>query len=173
MEDLFQNLGINGKLFLAQAINFLILFWILHKIVFKRLFAFLEQRRNRIEKGIEFAAKAEQEMQRINEARHVQIENAKKEGEKILAENKAAALLLAKETADIAKKEAEKIVMRAKEDAIRASHDAIRGAEEEIRDAAFLLAQKVLSRALTKQDEEKFAKEALGEIENVIGKYAT
>ncbi|MBI1984505.1 MAG: F0F1 ATP synthase subunit B [Candidatus Wildermuthbacteria bacterium] len=170
MEELFQNLGINGKLLFAQVINFLILFWILHKVVFKRLFAFLEARRSRIEKGLALTARAEQEMQRINEARSLEIAKAKKKGEEILAETKAAAQNQARNAAALARAEAEKIILRAKGDAQTAKQDALLGAREEMRLSALFVAQKILSRNLTRKDEDRLAKEALEEVGKIYAK---
>lgn len=170
MEELFHNLGINGKLLLAQAVNFLLLFFILQKFVFKRLFVFLDERKKRIEKGLELTTKAEHEMQRIADSRHRELENARKAGEEILAENKTLATKQARDVANTARAEAEKIMLRAKSDAETAKQDALVKAKEEMREAVLMVSEKILARSLTKQDEERLAKEALGEIEKLYAK---
>src|SRR3989338_4953323 len=49
------NLGIDWKLFLAQAVNFLILLFILRRYAYRPMLEFLEKRSDRIEKGLKDA----------------------------------------------------------------------------------------------------------------------
>jgi F-type H+-transporting ATPase subunit b len=57
--DALANLGINWKLFLAQAVNFLILLWVLKRYAYKPMLDFLEERSARIEKGLQDAEAAQ------------------------------------------------------------------------------------------------------------------
>lgn len=91
MAELFENLGINWKLLLAQAVNFLLVLWVLNKFVFKRLLKFLEERRDKIAKGLVFSEKAKLELQRTEQARHRILSDARNQGELILQEFKTAA----------------------------------------------------------------------------------
>lgn len=167
MQELFENLGINGKLLLAQAVNFLILFFILQKVVFKRLFAFLEQRKQRIEKGLELTSKAEREMERISEAKKRELQQARKQGEEIMGEYKIQASRQAKETTARAKREAENVLLQAKKDAQAAKQDALLSARDEMKQAVLLVAGKLASRTMTKEEEERLAKEAVKEIDHL------
>lgn len=61
------NLGINWKLFLAQAVNFLILLFILHRYAYKPMLEFLEKRTERIEKGLKDAEAATVKLSEMEE----------------------------------------------------------------------------------------------------------
>ena len=49
--ELLGNLGINGKLFMAQLINFAILFFILRKFAYQPILKVLDERKDKIDKG--------------------------------------------------------------------------------------------------------------------------
>jgi F-type H+-transporting ATPase subunit b len=164
MAELFANLGINGKLLLIQVINFLIIFAVLGKFVFPKIIKFVELRRKKIAEGLELTERAQHEMQRIEEARHRELERAKKEADAVLAHTKALSQERGRELLSQAKLKAEEIAQRAKEDAERAKVDAVKAAQEEISKAALFFAEKVLSRNIAKEDEERIAREVLEEL---------
>ena len=165
MSELFANLGINGKLLFAQVANFLLIFFVLAKFVFPRLLGFIEKRRERIEEGLELTEKAEREMTRIGEARHAQLESARRDAEEILARAKTSAEQREKEILQEARRSAESVADQARKDAERAKNDAVKAAESEMQAAVLKVAERVLSRTLTKEDEENMAKEAAQELE--------
>ena len=170
MGELFSNLGINGKLLFAQAVNFLLVLWLLNTFVFKKLIAHLENRRARIEQGLELTAKAEREMERIEGARHRELENARLEGERVLAEARNVSTAKGKEAFAVARAEAEKMLLKAKQESEKEKAETILRSKGEIQKLAVLMAEKVLLRSVTKEDEESAAKEVLGYLEKTYAK---
>ncbi|TSC56301.1 MAG: F-type H+-transporting ATPase subunit b [Parcubacteria group bacterium Greene0714_21] len=164
MQELFNNLGINWKLLFAQAANFLLVLWVFKRYVFPRLFAFMEQRKKRIEQGLEFRDKVEQELTRIREARHREIENAKQQGEVLLAESKNVAQAKTREALLFAKAEAEKLMAAAQVQGKREKEDMIQGARDEIAKASLFVTEKLLAKNLTQKDQERLLKEAMNYI---------
>ena len=154
----------------AQAVNFLLVLWLLNRFVFKKLIAHLEERRNRIEQGLELTEKAKREMDRIGEARSRELEKAKSEAEALLQETRTSAQEKEREALSLAKQKVESILLRAKEDGQRAKEDAMKEARGEISKAAFFLAEKILARNLTKEDQGRMAKEALDQFEKQYAK---
>lgn len=61
------NLGIDWKLFLAQAVNFLILLFVLRRYAYKPMLEFLENRSERIEKGLKDAEAATVKLSEMEE----------------------------------------------------------------------------------------------------------
>ncbi|HEY4510107.1 MAG TPA: F0F1 ATP synthase subunit B [Candidatus Paceibacterota bacterium] len=165
MSELFSNLGINGKLLFAQAVNFLLVLWLLNKFVFKKLITHLEKRRARIEQGLELTAKAEREMGRIEDSRHRELEKGRLEGEKVLAEARTISAAKGKEALALVKAEAEKMLVKAKQESEKEKAETLLRSKGEIQKLAVLMAEKVLSRSVTKEDEERAAKEVLGYLE--------
>ena len=154
-------MGINGKLLFAQTANFLLVLFLLNKFVFKKVIRHLEERRTRIEQGLEFTEKAKREMERIESARHRELESAREQGEKLLLEARNSATTKEKEALAASRVEAEKVLQKAKIEAAKGKVEAIRGAKAEAQKLAVFMAEKILGRSVQKADEDASAKEVM------------
>jgi F-type H+-transporting ATPase subunit b len=81
--EILSTLGLEGKVFIAQLINFLVVVFILKMILYKPLQKMLNERKNKIEKGLQDAENAK-----------IALENAGEERKKILAAAKSDAYAL-------------------------------------------------------------------------------
>ncbi len=118
LEKILENFGFDWRLALANLINFLIIVWLLKKFAFKPIRKILDERENKIKKGIEDAEKSAQELQLTkqtsektllnarNEANEI-IARANKESEKIIAEGAVVAEQKTKEIINLAKQAVE------------------------------------------------------------------
>lgn len=165
MSDLFSNLGIDGKLLFAQAANFLLVLWVLNRFVFKKMLRFLETRKEGIEKGVELTKKAEHEMERIGEVRKLAMGKARELAEGLVVQAKAHGAVAEKEILERAKDGAKAILERAQKESERKKQDALKEVQEEMQKRAFFLAEKVLLRSLTKEDERRIGQDLIKEIE--------
>ena len=159
MSELFANLGLNGKLLFAQGLNFLIVLYVLNRFVFKKLIVFLEERKERIEKGVELTEKAEVEMERVAEVRKSSLRLAKKEAGEVLLSAKVQSEVNSREVEDAAHERSEDILNKAQEQAQKEQSNVIVSAKNEINRMAALAVEKVLQRSLTEKDEELLSKE--------------
>jgi F-type H+-transporting ATPase subunit b len=91
METLVEKLGLDWKLLLSQAVNFIILLTVLRLTVYKPLLNLLNKRRKTIEEGLAKAAEADKRLSEISELQKEKIKEAQAEGQEIIrgAENKA------------------------------------------------------------------------------------
>ncbi len=89
--ELLGNLGINSKLFIAQLINFVILFIVLKKFAYGPILKVLDERKDKIEKGLKEAEEAGEKLEKITIKEEKVLEKANAEAQNILltAENKA------------------------------------------------------------------------------------
>lgn len=165
LSELFNNLGIDFKLLLVQAVNFLLVLWLLNRFVFKKILKFLEERKQGIERGVELTQKAEREMERIGEARKLAMGKTRELAEGLVSEAKAKGIAEEKEIMVKARAGAEEILQKAREESERKKQDALREAAEETQRRAFLLAEKVLLRSLTKEDEKRMGQDLVKEVE--------
>ena len=165
MAELFSNLGLDVKLLLAQAVNFLLVLWLLNRFVFKKILKFLEERKQGIERGVELTKKAEQEIERIGEVRSLAMGKARKLAEGLVAEAKNKGKAAEKEIVAEARTSAEVLLEKAKVEAERKKQDALKEAEVEMQKRAFFLAEKVLLRSLTKEDEKRMGQDLLKEVQ--------
>jgi len=166
---LFAGLGINPTLLIAQAVNFLLVLWLLNRFVFKKVLSFLEERKSRIERGVQLTGKAEREMERIGEARTRSLQKARGEVERMLLAAKAQGIETEKEAVERSRVLTQELLVKAQAEAERKKRDALLSAQEEMRKSAFLLAEKVLARSLTSEDEERMGDELVKEIKQHHG----
>ncbi|MDA1337550.1 MAG: F0F1 ATP synthase subunit B [bacterium] len=164
MSELFSNLGIDGKLLFAQAANFLLVVWVLHRFVFKKILLFLEERKKGIKEGVELTEKAKLEMERIGEVRHRAMGKAKELAETFIIEAKTRGGEMEKEIVKKAREGAEGILIKAEQESERKKQDALRDAKAEIQDRAFVLAEKVLMRSFSREDEKRMGQDLVNEL---------
>ena len=170
MQELLSNLGINGKLLFAQAINFLLVVWLLNRFVFKRVLNFLEERRERIQKGIELSDRATKEMERVREARGRELERTRVEVTKILSVAKTSAIEKEKESQAAAKEKAGEIINKAQIQGERERVDAVLEAKEDIKKMTVRATEKILGRSVNDKDNEKMLDEVLEYFNNEYAK---
>ena len=103
---LIKALGIDGRILFAQLFNFAILVWVLWRFAYKPVFKILEERKDKVYKGLEDA-----------EAASLKLKEAEEENKKILLE---------------ARQEAIKILEQAQEKAETKQNEIIAKAEAEI-----------------------------------------
>lgn len=161
MAELLGSLGINGKLLIAQIVNFLLVFWLLQRFVFKRLLDFIENRKREIAKGLEFKAEAEREVEHTKALREEVLHRAQTEAQQVFREAKKLSQAMEQEQLNQAKVKAEGIVKSAKEQASREQEAALKELQGQVRGMAFAAAERVLARTISKKDQEKLTEELL------------
>ncbi len=115
MSDMLTKLGIDWKLFIAQLVNFLILFLVLRFFAWKALVNALEERRAKIRQGVDDANKAETRLKEIECERGDVLAQARQEAAKIIEQAEAKAQTLKEEKMRLAKNEIEQQVNEAKD----------------------------------------------------------
>lgn len=103
-----EGLGINLTLLVAQIVNFFILFAILGAVAYKPLVRFLDNRREKIAKGLEDARKAEERLANIEKDYQARMDAARADAQRMVADmtanaEKNAAAITAKANEDAAK----------------------------------------------------------------------
>lgn len=165
MDSLLGQLGIDGKLLIAQGINFLIVLVVLRAFIYRPLLAMMKLRREKIERGLIFAEEAERKLAEGETIKLTKIE----EGEK-----KAA--IIVEEAGDIGRKHAKTIIQDADLESKSIIEEAERIGEKRIQDellkfergAKGILIEAISSAvAMNPGDiDEKLITDALGVIKN-------
>jgi F-type H+-transporting ATPase subunit b len=149
MQELLTQLGIDWRLLLSQAANFLILLIVLRLFAYKPLLKLLKERRRKIEEGVQKAEEANLRLEEANISAKARIKKAEEEAMNILRQTEARAKQLEAELLQKAKeKEAE--AMRTAELIIRAK------AEEEksaLRKEAAAMVKKAIIKAVELEPE--------------------
>lgn len=91
MQELIHTLGLDWKLFLAQAANFFIVLVVLRLTIYKPLLGFLAKRKEKIEEGITKSEEADRRLHEADEVKKIKTKEAEGEIVKMMksAESRA------------------------------------------------------------------------------------
>jgi len=159
-----EGLGINWKILVGQIINFVILFFLLKKFVFKAFSSTLEKRRKVIEDGVRKSEKAEKNLAKIRLLEQEVRAAGERRAKEIIKSAEMAAQKRKQEVFDSAEKEKERIILTAKETAKKAVEDEKEKQKKEIVDLSFLLAGKFLKDKLTQEEDKKLLEKIASEL---------
>ncbi|MDP3988292.1 MAG: F0F1 ATP synthase subunit B [Candidatus Levybacteria bacterium] len=108
--ELIKNFGIDPMLLGAQVINFLIVLFLLKKLMYKPVLKLLKNRENTIKEGLAKAEEAQKLMEKTLEEEKKILKNAQNQASQLFDEAKAQGLENLRNSETYAKKQAEKIL---------------------------------------------------------------
>ncbi len=150
-----------SSLIFWELISFGILLWVLSKFALPPILEALETRERKIRDSIDQAeqnrASAEQRLQEYE----AKLRGAAQEGEAILAEARNKAQRMLEENEQRLRAESERIKAEATQEIERERRKALEDIRGEAADLALLVAEKVLARSLSEEDNRRLAQEAL------------
>ncbi|HEX8974186.1 MAG TPA: F0F1 ATP synthase subunit B [Patescibacteria group bacterium] len=111
MEELIKTFQIDWKLILAQLVNFAIVFFVLKKFAYGPVLKMMNERTNKIEKGIKDAEESHKKLLEITEKEKAVLVEAKKQAQEIVAKAEEVAVKNKEEILVEAKAQAEKILI--------------------------------------------------------------
>ncbi len=158
------SLGVDGKLFLAQLLNFSIVLFVMWKWVYTPLLKVMDERTKKIEQGLKDAEEAATARRAADEEREKTIVAARVEAKRIIEDATRMADAERQEAVKRAKTEVERVVAQGKErlvmekDTLMAS---IRGEAAELVTAA---AEKILREKLDTAADKKLIAAAIKDI---------
>ena len=158
---MLEKLGIDWKLFLFQIANFLILLFILRKVLYKPVLNFLEARRRKIEEGLAKSEKFEEEWQRIKDVQKAKMAEIEKEASLIVEKARSDAETKEKEILMLAQEKSDKIMEEAKIDILREKDKILAEVKKEAADYVVFATERILERTIKEQDEKKAIKDVL------------
>jgi len=162
-----EQLGIEPNLLLAQIVNFLIIFFVLSKLLYKPILGMLEKRKKEIAAGLALTEKMREEEEKMNLRKEKLLEEARLEARNIVEAGKKEADAQAKEIIETAHTQVQEMIVKGKDDvaALRASM------EKDVRKAAVDIAEamtkQLLSQVLSAGDQHKLIQKHVKELEKV------
>lgn len=167
MTELVSHLGIDWRLFLAQAANFLILFFIFQKFALRPIMNILAARRQEIAKGLAYTREAEERLLSIKQEGDHMVKEARTEALGIVSEAEKVAKIKKEKMAAEARKKAEEIAVETKkrfyEERAKFQQEVVRNAETLVR----LGVARVLGRMAPKERDGVLIREALRELSRI------
>lgn len=118
-DSIINNFGIDWRIFLAQLVNFGIVFFVLKKFAFSPMQKLLKERQKKIGQGLDDAKKATSELNMAKEKYKEEIRKARTEANKIIGE---------------AQKRHDGIIQKAGEESQKIVNESILKAKKEIQD---------------------------------------
>jgi F-type H+-transporting ATPase subunit b len=159
----FETLGLNWPSFIWHVINFGILFFVLWKFLFPPVLKMLDERQARIRESMERAEALREESTRGAEAVKAQLDEARREGQKIINNANQIAERIRTERTQQAQAEYDTILRRAQEDAAREREQAFAELRQQVADLAVMAAERIIQRQLDPATQRQLVHEFLAE----------
>lgn len=164
--DIFETLGLGWEKMLLYLANFAILFVGLTFLLFKPVKKFMEKRQQEIKNEYDTVENSKKEAEELkikyeNEA-NMAIAEAKAKAERVQKDAEAT-LLRGNEIVEEAKKEADRIIREADLQAKEEKNQMLKEARDEVIDMAVEIAENILGREISKEDNEKIIGECINE----------
>ena len=157
-------LGISFSSLLAQIINFGLLLIILDWLLYKPVVKILEDRRQKIAKGLEDAQKASNTLNKAQEKAKQITDDAYKQSQMIINNAKEEAKKEANEIILINNKKSENILNNAQNEALNLKKQALNDAKMEIANLLVLSMDKIVNQELTDKQKKSLANKTIKEI---------
>lgn len=158
--------GLETKLFVAQIVNFVILFFILKILLYKPISQMLEERSKKIKQGLDDAENAKQTLLNADNEKITILKGAKVNADKILENTKISAESLKQRTTEDAKKQATDIIDNAKRLAKDEFDKSSRQVGEISVDLSKKIVSKILSEIFTEEEKNTVLSKAVDKIEH-------
>jgi F-type H+-transporting ATPase subunit b len=159
-------INLDKSLFI-QMINFLVLLFILWKLLYRPLVAKMEERTQAIKKSLEEAQAARAEAERQRQQHAAQIQAALSEAAAIRATALKEAADEQRRLVEAARAEAAKLVEGAKAEMDQDVRRARQQLQQEVGDLAVQIAERLIKKSLRDEDHHRIVQEALARVDRV------
>ncbi|MEL0099458.1 MAG: F0F1 ATP synthase subunit B [Opitutae bacterium] len=163
-QGIVETFGIDWPMLIAQAINFLIVAFVIWKFAFKNILSTIKEREKQISDSLKNADRIKLELEETEKQQQQTLQDASLEAKKTITSAQEQAKALIEAQKDDARKQAEEIISKAKIAMEQERERVLREAREEIASLVVLTATKVLSKDLSEQEKEKFSSRATQEL---------
>jgi F-type H+-transporting ATPase subunit b len=152
---------------LIQVVNFLVLLFILWKLLYKPLVAKMEERTQAIKKSLEEAQAARVDAERQRQEHAAQIQAALGEAQAIRSTALKEAAEEQRRLVEAARAEAGRLVQTAKTEMEQDIRRARQQLQQEVGDLAVQIAERLIKKSLRDEDHHRIVQEALSRIDRV------
>ena len=162
--EILKNFGFDPVMLVAQIVNFLIVFYLLKRFLYKPVLDMLKKRKDAIEEGVKQAEEARQTLEKTLEEERKILLKAREEAKKIVEDARLQAKESALEIEEASKKQAEKIMLEAMQRIEQESVETERKLSEKISVLAADMLAKSLQGVFGTRDQKVFVDKAIKEL---------
>lgn len=159
--ELLKTFGVEGKLLIAQLINFFILFFLLKRFAYRPILKMLEKRKNQIETGIRNAEAASQKLKEIEEKEENILRKARKEAQEIIEKTRAQAAKNTERLILAAEKQKAEILQETQAQLEREKRKIISEAKAEIGTLIIQATEKIIEEKIDQKKDEELINKVL------------
>jgi len=145
---MLDSLGINFGAVIWHLLNFLLLIWILQRVLYRPVMKMLDDRSTRIRESLAQAETVREETAQLESQARTILDEARRQGQDILALANQNSERLVSEARQVAQEEAERLVERARSEMARERQQAFQELREQVADLAIQAAGRVINRSL-------------------------
>lgn len=156
-----QKLGIEPVQLLLQLFNFVLMVFVLTKLLYNPIKGKLEERRKKIAEGLEYTRKMKEKEEEIDKKREEIMQQARLDAKKVIDESKKSGKILEEEIVKDAQQEASAILDKARKDIELERQELLKSIRREAVDIASAMAEKVIGEALTDADHDRIINKKL------------
>ncbi len=142
--EIFHAFGIDWRLLLIQAVNFGLLMLILWRFLYRPLLKLLDDRREKVERGVHDADKAHKQLLEAESEKLAMIAAATKEADALSERSRKDIAQREKEAAVLADEKAARLLAQAEKESAEMKAQALAGAKNEMAKLIVLGAEKAL-----------------------------
>ena len=165
--EILKDFGVNPILLGAQIINFLIVFYLLKRFLYKPVLDVLRKREDEIKKGLQEAEKGRKLLEETEGKEKKILRNARLKADEMVKNAKAQGEEILRESDQKAKKQSEKILLDAKDAIEQESAKAEKELMENVGKLAIEMLEKSMTNLLDRNQQKILLKKASDQIKEV------
>ena len=165
--EILKDFGVSPILLGAQIINFLIVFYLLKRFLYKPVLDVLRKREDEIKKGLQEAEKGKKLLEETEEKEKKILRNARLKADEMVKNAKAQGEEILRESDQKAKKQSEKILLDAKDAIEQESAKAEKELMENVGKLAIEMLEKSMTNLLDRNQQKAVLKKASDQIKEV------
>jgi len=162
--EIFEKLGLDYKLIIAQIVNFVLLLVILQRLAYKPVLKMLKDRTEKIEKSLKQAKKIEEELKNTEETKLSEIKKAKEEAQEIIKGAYETSEKRSQESIERTKTKTQEIVEKAKQEIRAEKENSVQEAKKEITDISIQIAGKIIGENIDKNKQKDLVDDVLKKV---------
>lgn len=162
--EIVKNFGLDPIIFGAQIINFLVVFYLLKRFLYKPVLDLLKKREDTIKEGLKQAEEGKQLFEKTVEKEKEILKKAKESARQTIEEAKNEAKALASRMEEDSKKQAEKIVASAREQITLETKEAEKKLAARISSLSVDFLQTALKEMFSEKEQKEVLEKAMREL---------
>lgn len=168
--EILYNFGFEPMLFLAQIVNFLVIFFVLQKFLYKPMLSMLEKRKSTISQGLQDAEQSQKLLEETMTKQEKMLRDAETQSRKMIEEAKSERTTLLEHAKVQTKKQVDTMLKEAREQISYETKIAEKNLETHVSHLAISFLEKSLPHLLDKSDQTKIMDNAKKRLEKLKGR---